>query len=131
MTPAEILAREQARAKRESLELALLQAIRAHKLPMPEQQFRFHPKRKWRFDFAWPTWSASETRLRNTSGEGLAIEVDGGTHTGGRHTRGEGHAADAEKRNEAQLMGWRVIVVTSATIKSGAAIEWIKRDLEA
>jgi len=130
MTQAETLAREQARAKRESLELALLQAIRAHKLPEPERQFRFHKTRKWRFDFAYPTWSASETRLRNTSGEGLAIEVDGGTYTGGRHTRGAGHAADAEKRNEAQLMGWRVIVVTGATIKSGAAIEWIKRGLE-
>jgi very-short-patch-repair endonuclease len=117
MTPAEVLAKEQSRAKREALELALLQAIRAHKLPEPWKQFKFHPRRKWRFDFCWPI-------------ENVAVEVDGGTHSGGRHTRGAGHAADAEKRNEAQLMGWRVLVVTSATIKSGQAIDWIKRGLE-
>jgi hypothetical protein len=130
MTPAETLAREQARAKRESLELALLQAIRAHKLPEPERQFRFHPTRKWRFDYAYPTWSASETRLRNTAGEGLAIEVDGGSWSDGRHTRGSGYAADCEKLNEAALLGWTVIRVTCAHIKSGEAIAWIRRGLE-
>ena len=46
-------------------------------LPDPATELLFHPKRKWRFDYAWPT------RM-------IAIEVHGGIHSGGRHTRGRG-----------------------------------------
>ncbi len=123
MTPAETLKREQAKAKRESLELALLQQIRAAKLPEPERQALFHPTRKWRADFAFRNLGS---RLY---GMGYLVEVDGGTWNGGRHTRGAGYEADCDKLNEAMLQGWRVLRVTGAHIKSGQAIEWIKRAL--
>ncbi|BBU05363.1 hypothetical protein [Aeromonas veronii] len=45
--------------------------------PDPATELLFHPKRKWRFDYAWPT------RM-------IALEVHGGIHSGGRHTRGGG-----------------------------------------
>ena len=57
----------------------------------------------------------------------LAVEVEGGSWSGGRHTSGAGFAADCEKYNEATLRGWRVLRVTGAHVKSGAAVEWLRR----
>lgn len=57
----------------------------------------------------------------------VAVEVDGGTWSGGRHTTGSGFQADCEKVNEAVLMGWRVLRFTSTHIKSGVAVQTIER----
>ena len=38
----------------------------------------------------------------------LAVEYEGGTWAGGRHTRAIGYANDCEKYNEAALLGWSV-----------------------
>lgn len=84
--------------------------LRAHKLPKPVREFVFDDKRKWKFDFAWP-------RLF------LAAEIEGGTFSGGRHTRGVGFAKDAEKYNAAVLQGWRVLRFTTQHVKSGYAID--------
>lgn len=81
-------------------------------LPAPETELRFHPRRKWRLDFAWP-----EARV--------ALEVHGGIHSGGRHTRGAGFVADREKMNEAALAGWLVLEVTPEHIKSGQLRAWL------
>ena len=81
-------------------------------LPAPETEYRFHPKRRWRFDFAWPKMK-------------LAVEVEGGTWSGGRHTRGGGFAKDCEKYNAAVMLGWRVLRFTSGMIKRGEALEFL------
>lgn len=113
-TPAEVLKREQAKAKREALEMAMLQQIRAVGLEHAlNRQFIFHPRRKWAFDFAFQH-------------ERVALEVDGGTFKGGRHTTGLGFEADCEKLNEAAVLGWKVLRVTARHIKSGAAIGWVQ-----
>lgn len=65
-------------------------------LPEPTPEYRFHPTRKWRFDWAWPT-------------QKVALEVEGGVWTHGRHTRASGYIGDIEKYNEATLLGWRVL----------------------
>ena len=75
---------------------ALVALCRAVGLPEPIPEYRFHDKRKWRFDYAWP--------MRK-----VALEVEGGIWTGGRHTRGAGALADLEKYSEAAIAGWRVI----------------------
>jgi hypothetical protein len=62
----------------------------------------------WRFDFAIP-------------GLFIAFEVEGGTFTNGRHTRGVGFEEDCEKYNAATLLGWRVYRVTRAMIEDGRA----------
>jgi len=77
-------------------------------LPEPQREFIFHRKRKWRFDLAWPELL-------------IAVEVEGGIWTGGRHVRGEGYEADCEKYNEAQLAGWMVLRFTPGMIKKGKA----------
>lgn len=97
-----------------TLEESLAFQIRALRLPAPMREYRFHSSRKWRSDFAWPEL-------------GLLVEVEGGTRTGGRHTRGDGFEKDAEKYNEAALDGWTVLRFTSHMIKSGKAIQIIER----
>lgn len=60
------------------------------------EEYRFHPTRKWRFDFCH---EASHT----------AIEIEGGVWSGGRHTRGYGYRGDLDKYNNASFLGWVVI----------------------
>lgn len=56
--------------------------------------YRFHPTRRWRFDFAWPA-------------RRVACEIDGGQWRagGGRHNGDP----DREKLNTAAALGWRVL----------------------
>jgi very-short-patch-repair endonuclease len=61
--------------------------------PAPDAEYRFHPVRKWRFDFAFP-----QHRIY-VEVEGNAWRVAGG----GRHMQD----SDLEKYNAAALMGWR------------------------
>ena len=83
-------------------------------LPDPEREYRFHPVRRWRFDFAWPSLK-------------IAAELDGGTWTKGRHTTGTGYRGDCEKRNEATLLGWKVFNFDSSMVRQGQSIETIRR----
>lgn len=81
-------------------------------IPPHTREHKFHPTRKWKFDFAWPEHK-------------VAVEVDGATWVGGRHTRGAGYRKDCEKLNEAILLGWKVFRVTSDMVKDGTAINTI------
>lgn len=97
-------------------EETLLIQLRALKLPAPEREYRFAPPRRWRFDLCYPD-------------RALAIECEGGTWSGGRHTRGAGYAKDLEKYNQAVVMGWRVLRYTTDQIVSGAAVAQIAEAL--
>lgn len=92
--------------------------LRAMKLLPAHREYRFHDKRRWRFDFAWPE-------------KKIAVEIEGGVWTGGRHTRGAGFIADAEKYNTAALLGWRVLRFHGQAIKSGEAINVLQGALQA
>lgn len=59
----------------------------------------------------------------------LAVEVDGGTANGGRHTRFVGFRNDCEKLNEASILGWAVLRGDSSMVKSGALLNFIERAL--
>lgn len=117
MTPASALAKEQERARRETLELCLLQQLKALGLGGGlERQLRFHATRLWRFDFAYPDLK-------------LAIEVDGGTWSNGAHSRGAGIAKDCEKLAAAVILGWRVMRATTNQVKDGTAAFWVEQAL--
>ncbi|HHQ4676413.1 TPA: DUF1367 family protein [Aeromonas veronii] len=55
----------------------------------------------------------------------IALEIHGGIHSGGRHTRGKGFVEDRVKMNEAALLGWSVIEVTPEHIKTGQLRAWL------
>jgi very-short-patch-repair endonuclease len=74
------------------------------------REYRFHPPRKWRFDFAWLDYK-------------VAVEVDGGIYRRGRHTRGNGFKKDVEKGNAAVLDGWRVLHFTTSHLTTDEAIQ--------
>lgn len=115
MPKADMTAAEFKKRKRGSdLEEHLAGQIRMRGLPTPEREYRFHPVRRWRFDFAWPNLM-------------VAVEVEGGIYAHGRHTRGAGFAADCVKYNEALMAGWQVLRVTSEEIKSGKVIEYLDK----
>jgi very-short-patch-repair endonuclease len=97
------------------LEATLAMHIKADRLPAPVRELQFHPRRKWRFDFAWPALM-------------LAVEVDGGQYLGGRghHYSPEGIAKDREKTIAADRLGWTVLHFTGKQVRSGQAIADIK-----
>ena len=84
---------------------------------MPLTEHRFHPIRKWRFDYAWP-----EHRI--------ALEVEGGVWVGGRHTSGAGFVKDMEKYNEAACLGWRIIRCQPRELCTSKTVDTIKRAMQ-
>jgi hypothetical protein len=99
-----------------ALEEQLAFQISACRLPPPQREYVFAKPRRWRWDFCWPDHL-------------IACEVQGGAWVRGRHTRGKGATADAEKFSTAAVQGWRVIVVVEAHITSGQAVTWIEQAL--
>ena len=97
-----------------ALEQELELHIRAAKIAEPVREHRFHPVRRWRFDFAWPD-------------QMFAVEVEGGAFVNGGHNRGAGFERDIEKCSEAMLLGWRVYRTTGRFIKNGTAINHIEK----
>jgi very-short-patch-repair endonuclease len=96
-----------------ALEEVLALQVRAMCLPVPEREYPAIPGRKFKFDFAWPTWK-------------LLVEVQGGTWIKGGHSTGVGIARDCEKGCLAVVGGWRVLHVTRDQIEAGKAIRWIE-----
>jgi len=116
MTTAEFLQQQKRERNESPLEQDLRHQISVSGLPMPEREYRFYPKRRWRADFAWVA-------------QRLLVEVEGATFVNGRHNRGSGFEKDAEKYNAAALMNWTVLRVTKTMIDNGTAIEMIRQAL--
>lgn len=91
--------------------------LRTKRLDNYVREHRFHPDRRWRFDFAWP-----EVKV--------AAEVEGGIFSGGAHTRGAHFRSDCEKYNAAAELGWRVFRYTDREIKHGDAAVQLERVLD-
>ena len=81
-------------------------------IPTPMKEYQFHPKRRWRFDRAWPSHA-------------VAVEIEGVIYKdGGRHQRVAGFLADAEKYEAALRLGWRVYKVPGQWIAEGKRAIW-------
>jgi len=59
-------------------------------------EHKFHDTRKWRIDLFIPAIK-------------VAIELEGGVYTGGRHTRPEGFLNDIEKYNNITILGLKLL----------------------
>jgi very-short-patch-repair endonuclease len=92
-------------------ELAFLRLVKAAGLPEPWKEYKFAQVegRMWRFDFAWLDHK-------------VAVEIEGATWSGGRHTRGAGYASDCEKYNAAVRLGWSVLRFTTTMLKDQQAV---------
>jgi very-short-patch-repair endonuclease len=91
-----------------------------------EREYRFHPRRRWRADFA--IVGSPELPLPAYISL-LLVEIDGGAFIGGRHSRGQGVANDAEKQSAAAILGYRVIRATPAQVADGSCLSWIQQAL--
>jgi hypothetical protein len=79
------------------------------------KEYRFHPKRRWKFDYC-------------ITSHMIAIEVEGGVYSNGRHTRGSGFIGDMEKYNTATSMGWRLVRILPG--KYADALRFVEQILE-
>ena len=59
-------------------------------------EYKFHPVRRWKNDLF-------------ISSLGIAIELEGGVYSQGRHTRGSGFLGDIEKYNALTLQGFKLL----------------------
>ena len=82
-------------------------------IPKPVREYRFDPERRWRIDFAWP-----EHRL--------AVEIEGGAWTQGRHVRGGGFVRDLEKYNTLTMSGWALLRFTPKQVETCEAVRMIE-----
>ena len=70
-------------------------------------------ERRWRFDFAH-------------TGLMIAIEIEGGVYSRGRHVRPKGFLGDMEKYNRAVVLGWRVLRMTPQQFDGLEFVELVK-----
>lgn len=77
------------------------------------KEYRFYKNRQWRFDYALPKYK-------------IAIEVEGGVWTQGRHVRPVGFLGDMNKYNMATLMGWRLFRTTPKKLLTNDTLKLLK-----
>lgn len=81
------------------------------------KEHRFHPVRRFRFDYA-----ILEHKI--------AIEQEGGIWTNGRHVRGAGYKRDMEKYSLAAVEGWIVIRRTPQELATMETLDLIRRAIQ-
>lgn len=94
-------------------EATLVQHLKTYNIEF-QTEFKFNLERKWRADF-------------HLVGKMILIEVEGGIWSNGRHTRGKGYLGDMKKYNSAQELGYSVYRYSTEQVKSGKAIDEIRR----
>ncbi len=81
------------------------------------KEYQFYKSRKWRFDYALPKYK-------------IALEVEGGVWTQGRHVRPQGFLGDMNKYNTATLLGWRVFRTTPDELLTTKTLLLIKNAIK-
>lgn len=95
-------------------EATLALHLRAYGIPF-EREVQFDSRRRWRVDFM-------------LAGK-LAVEVEGGAWSHGRHVRGVGFIGDCRKYNALVLGGYRLLRFATSQVESGEAIDTIREAL--
>ncbi len=89
---------------------------KAYKLT-PAREHRFDAVRRWRVDFYFPDAK-------------LAVEIEGGVWSGGRHTRGSGYSDDCRKYNRLAELGIALLRFTTDMVETGEAIDVTRKVLK-
>ena len=116
----------------------IIPALIQEDVELPEEEYRFHPTRRWRFDFAYPELKLAieiegsvfgRNVVCRNCGKAVTRVLKGGrtvtVREGGRHTSGAGYEKDCEKYNNAARLGWKVLRF-STTMKLNDVIDTIK-----
>lgn len=82
-----------------------------------EVEYKFHPERKWRFDYAYPK-------------KKIAFEYEGLFSRKSRHTTKSGYTEDCRKYNAAIAMGWKIFRITAPMMNEGATIDLMREVLK-
>lgn len=82
-------------------------------LPEPVEEFKFHPTRRWRIDLCWPD-------------QKLALEIEGGIWSNGRHVRPTGFLGDLEKYNRLAILGYSLLRATPRQMESCEAYDFVR-----
>lgn len=102
--------------KRSDLQILALSKIAEAGLPEPEEELAdIVPGRKFRYDLGWRD-------------KRVLCELNGGVWAKGNsgHSSGTGLQRDYEKAALCQLQGYRVFSVSSAMVKDGTLVKWLK-----
>ena len=89
--------------------------------PELTKEYRFHPHRKWRADYA----------LIDAK---VLIELEGGLYGNGRHNRAGGYLADIEKYNAASMLGFVVLRLGTGQVDHQHVteiIDWLRKGMRA
>jgi hypothetical protein len=78
--------------------------------PMPTPEYKFAEMAGYKFDFAWKDYL-------------IAVVLEGGVFSRGRHTSGIGYKNDCEKYNLATALGWRVYRFTDMNMDNIAYMQ--------
>lgn len=89
-----------------TLERKFRTLLELHAIDAWVQEYKFHPTRRWRFDFAWPKYK-------------IAVELQGGVYLRRRsgHSSRSGIQADIDKGNAATVLGWSVLQFTTVDLR--------------
>lgn len=99
--------------------LDLIVQCKMNGLPRPVAEYRFHPERKWRSDYAFVDYK-------------LAIEIEGGVFQVKHGLREGWHQSisimlkNMTKYNDYSILGWSLLRFTPGMVNSGEAIRTIK-----
>jgi hypothetical protein len=97
---------------------------KAHGLPVPIPEYLFNTDRRWRLDFFWPVIGLEPLR-------GLALEIQGGIFSGGRHVRGAAMLGEFEKIAASVSSGIPVVFCTPQQVQDGSAFAMVRGILTA
>lgn len=117
---------EMKKAKEEAIRNAFAELCVRNGLPLPVFEWKFDDRknekgkrlRLWRFDYSWPTHK-------------VALEVEGGVWSQGRHTRPQGFIEDKRKYSEAAIQGWAMLYTFPDELMSHDTLLMVRRALYA
>ena len=83
--------------------------------PIPVQNYRFHDTRRWELDIAFVE-------------EQIAVELNGGLHTGVGHARLASAENDYSKLDAARRLGWITRSFSYPQVKRGDLLRWLEEE---
>ena len=99
------------------------------------REYKWHPIRKWRADYLividgmpLPA-NLEDITYEYKQKHFILVEIEGGTWSRGRHTRGSGFSKDCEKYNTAAALGWRVFRFPAGMVEDGSAIKFLEEEV--